>query len=811
MSSPILRAADVRAVLSRIESPGGAFPEPELDRMRAVFQKYKKVGDYTISMQDLDEMLAELDYLKISDDKIMEFAREVTPHHDSELDAEEFIAFMDQYASFEREEVFTAFDAFDPDGLGKIKTSDVELALEKLGYQPFKAQAKQLATSVDADSDGILNFDEFVTFLALYQNSSGFSSSEVTALHRSFSRFADEAAEKRLVARNYSKALLHVFGPQAYKTAKQLAKQMMHLGKKYLERRHSLLESPQAAGRPARESTAARPAQAPERRKNEMNFHQFVVWASRLRQAELKRYIEQFHHFDADHNNLLDSSEVACVMRQLGYRPLRQNIRDVMDRIDKDHNEQIDVDEFCSLMDLFHVDDGFTRAEIQELQAAFRRYDRNDTGEIQLVELHDILTYLGLHAYYSRAQKYVLHLDFNASNLLDWREFIRLMRLLRERRLRLMHAHFEKASGVRKQFGASDEKQPGAKGIFLLLKKLPECLQTLGLMPSDEESAHIMEHAATQAAIYVPWAKHPAVDFDSFVEIVDRCSHTRAVRHRKQAGFIDSEIESWRDCFERFDTNNNGTIEKRELTPFLNKMGLMLHTVDDQADFVNVVQKARAAGREMGLTEEEVGPDSAVGLQFYHFLHFMRILLKRQEDEFEKQKHGNFQLNPNFSHEQVQELKQMFCYWVHRSKHIHAKYQDNMFARRSSDEDVSRQATEDTRRIASATDFDDGLASGSDLMSDEDLDEEDGEDPDAEMLLHFEAGWQMVQQLGAKLERQDRPAFRQKCIDFGGKVSKQQQDITIDFVSFIMVINWMYETHYGGMTLEKPDIDPVDA
>lgn len=66
----------------------------------------------------------------------------------------------DQIADFK-----TQFDSFDEDGGGSISTGELKNVLEKCGVQVSDSQVKDMVTEFDADGDGELDFQEFITMM----------------------------------------------------------------------------------------------------------------------------------------------------------------------------------------------------------------------------------------------------------------------------------------------------------------------------------------------------------------------------------------------------------------------------------------------------------------------------------------------------------------------------------------------------------------------------------------------------------------------------------------------------------------------
>lgn len=60
-----------------------------------------------------------------------------------------------------------AFDTFDNDGTGFITAKDLRPLLQYLGDHPSSKELQELIILVDADGNGVIDFDEFMTLVVM--------------------------------------------------------------------------------------------------------------------------------------------------------------------------------------------------------------------------------------------------------------------------------------------------------------------------------------------------------------------------------------------------------------------------------------------------------------------------------------------------------------------------------------------------------------------------------------------------------------------------------------------------------------------
>lgn len=113
--------------------------------------------------------------------------------------------------------------------------------------------------------------------------------------------------------------------------------------------------------------------------------------SSSLTPEQIEEYREAFDLFDKDNSGSISPSELATVMKSLGLTPNDTEISDLMNEIDQDGNQEIDFEEFLTLM----ARQADTRDSAQEIIEAFKVFDKNGDGYISLSELKHVFNSIG--------------------------------------------------------------------------------------------------------------------------------------------------------------------------------------------------------------------------------------------------------------------------------------------------------------------------------------------------------------------------------------------------------------------------------
>jgi len=629
----LLKDPDKQAMLDRFcvtDGPGG-FTQAETERMKAAFQRFKPEGGTEIdAIDDLEKILIHLGYLKVLPDVITRLVAGITQY--ATLDHTEYLRFMSSYAQYERDEVRKVFEQYDEDRSGSLTTEELEEVLKSFGVTPFRATIAYAISIVDEDESGTIDFKEFIHLLTVYRQTEGFTKNEVTKLYYVFDKFANPpkgvSLYKEIPADMLRESLMHMFGPQAMGLATKLANQVL-----------ATMEAAKAKkdAKRKREGMAV-----DEEQSTGMTFREFLVWARRLREAEVSEYRREFELADADNSGQLQADEMTVILKRLGYTPLKVTINHLMETYDTNQDGNLDFDDFITMMEIFRRADGFTRDEVATFAKTFKSFDPHGHGEVGVLEIAEMMRFMGLSAELEQAESFVKAVDFNDNNSCDFREFLRLMRLYRE----------EELAKWRKIFNS----YAGPDGIPAT--EVHDALDFMGVTLTRKKMAMFLAGAGDAAFI----------DFDAFVGITDGCRKLQVKRMQKQAGFADEEIDTFRESFDEYDKDKSGFIDNKEMFTLVQDLGLAMRTVEDQKLLLALMDEARVAAIKGGVTEEEIGPQGLNTLSFWTFVH----LLRGMQTHMDKKKVRSFtgEAGHSFNNAEIKELGEVFAQWMDRSRSV---------------------------------------------------------------------------------------------------------------------------------------------
>mmetsp|Transcript_35534 Transcript_35534/g.81397 ORF Transcript_35534/g.81397 Transcript_35534/m.81397 type:complete len:859 (-) Transcript_35534:95-2671(-) len=621
---------EVEVLMDRLnnKNSSGGFTDAQLARLEWTYLRFQN-DEHEIYKDDLIRVLKHLGYALIEEDAIQEIGDEVNSY--ATMNAKEFQEFVFNYSEYEKVRSKEIFDQFDEDGSGELDYEEVAQFISMLGIVPLRKVVKEALETVDLNGDGVLDFEEAVLLLSVYRASEGFTRSEIEDFQRKFQDLQvlqdnqihtdDEGCHGYIPAYNLHKLLMRYFGPQSAEIAFRLQQELLAGGRK--------------------NSTGVNP----DKENAGLSFHETLVWARRVRDYYFDIYREQFTKFDHSGTGRLDCEEIREVVQTLGYTLSEQAIREALESAYEDGGRQenaesdtLDFDEFVNFMQNFQTSAGFTKAELAEFDVALGKFDDNGDGDIDVIELGDILRHLGHRTKLQDVQTLISKVDYNHDGGLDKGEFLQLMRYHREEEIARIRQVFEQ-----------HEEYDGAI--------LPE--NVLHALHAADTFADDHHQPTDEDEVDPSWYAKP-VDINRFIELVDQQRKNTVMEDRKRAGFSSAEIMRFEQIFNALDYKRCGLLEPSEVVKLLEGFGLSQpRTVQEQEELVELLNKARSRAALNGCPPAECGEMGTGSATFWVVVALIRVLQERDNKEvLEKEVHAAEE--SRFSVVEVDEFREVF-------------------------------------------------------------------------------------------------------------------------------------------------------
>lgn len=133
-----------------------------------------------------------------------------------------------------------------------------------------------------------------------------------------------------------------------------------------------------------------------------------------------------FDMFDKNKKGVIHTNMVATILRTMGQTFEERDLKDIIEEIDSDGSGELEFDEFLTLAARFLVEED-TEAMQEELREAFRLYDKEGNGYINVSDLREILRALEDNMSEDELDEMIAEIDTDGSGTVDFDEFMEVM------------------------------------------------------------------------------------------------------------------------------------------------------------------------------------------------------------------------------------------------------------------------------------------------------------------------------------------------------------------------------------------------
>ncbi|KAL3892226.1 hypothetical protein ACJMK2_004455 [Sinanodonta woodiana] len=146
-----------------------------------------------------------------------------------------------------------------------------------------------------------------------------------------------------------------------------------------------------------------------------MSKQQKTEWDERIEEA--------FSIFDRDRDGKISVDELRYLVREIGYNPTENELRDLMKYADKNKSGVIEINEFKRLLQ--EQDKKLMKSNNRDvLKRAFQVFDRDGNGKIDAKELQAAMKTLGDTLTDEECNLMIKVADTNSDGKIDYMEFI---------------------------------------------------------------------------------------------------------------------------------------------------------------------------------------------------------------------------------------------------------------------------------------------------------------------------------------------------------------------------------------------------
>mmetsp|Transcript_44804 Transcript_44804/g.103639 ORF Transcript_44804/g.103639 Transcript_44804/m.103639 type:complete len:357 (+) Transcript_44804:1-1071(+) len=271
------------------------------------------------------------------------------------------------------------------------------------------------------------------------------------------------------------------------------------------------------------------------------------------------------------------------------------------------------------------ANEGFTKAELEEISRAFYFYDSNSSGAVDVVELGGVLRWLGYPVSIEQQQELMDDVDMDGSGEVDFDELLKIMRWYKEVEYRNLQRAYQE--GDLDGSGTLDKRE------------IQQLLPSLGYLKLSKEQSSLIDSC---------FAMHSEIDFEECMRLVQRLRSISREDFRSTHGYQGKEVERLRQEFNKAASmSSGGEISKREIIR-------LFEDYFPQNGGRSVEDRERASE-----LLKKVDANSDGRLNWFEFLHFMRMAQDRVEFEVVHQEQ-EAAARSGFSTTEVRDLRKAF-------------------------------------------------------------------------------------------------------------------------------------------------------
>lgn len=627
-----------RPVMSRVP-----LPNPAAGKIRAVFQRFKIHSTTDAHKDDLSSMLKLLGFQSATPEVCNFLAKQGSDYE--MLDFRDVEAIMTKFEEWDELRMYDDFVDFTK-GTGVIKVPLLTELLDSVGVMPFHKVIQEALEEVlfheHQDRDH-LRFDQVVRVTKIIRSRDCLTKCQRQKFEQCWSVVA--CGKDSIDPGRLDFLLRKLFLCRNDAAVTEVQEEVLGIAAKRGHSEPPLMPKAEA-----------------------------ILWSRRFLEMDMEAMRKLFQDMDLNQSNDIDCHELRSV-RNLGYSIQQEVIDEYCAsalRIRSGTKEGLDFYQFNALVVELYAKEGFSQAELRVLREQYNFFDDNGNGELDTIELSNVLRYLGYDVTnIEDLESRVAMVDIAMKGELDFGQFLRLARFYREERVRKYREVFEKFSNQRHVMAANH---------------LEDALVVLDIIEGDKEKAlensivcrasmAFQEGALRRGGVALWKRKSAVLDFYQFVAKCDAAFEEQVHEIRRWAGFSHMEVLRYHDVLESFDPTGTGVLRLKQLGQLLEAIGFPLRTSAEREHALSEVKKARTAAIFYRAQSEEESSEGDVTLPV--FIHLLRALRSNRERE-ELERARRARAETRFTSEEWEQFRASFSHWLRNEEEFRQIEASNM-------------------------------------------------------------------------------------------------------------------------------------
>jgi len=360
----------------------------------------------------------------------------------------DFYGPAEDFLEFTRDEIdvfVQTFREFDVNGDGHIDCDELEQGFKFMGQRVSKQQLKEIIEAVDDDGSGAVEWPEFLKIMRMMYphkrieferkfyipalDYPEFTRDEIDVFVKAFRQF-DLDGNGCIDANELTTALKYMGMRATKEAAQQIIDSVDKDGSGTVEWNEYL--------------EIMRQMYPEKRRQFIREFYEPAKKFPEFTKDEINVFVQTFRRFDLDGSNSIDAHELGIALKWMGMGGSPQAVQKILDEVDADKSGEIEWPEFLQIMRNFYPEKReafekefytpaknfpeFSKEDIDAFIEAFREFDLDNSGAIDIDELGIGLKYMGQGFNREQLQRIIDEVDADKSGVIEWPEFLEVMR-----------------------------------------------------------------------------------------------------------------------------------------------------------------------------------------------------------------------------------------------------------------------------------------------------------------------------------------------------------------------------------------------
>ncbi|XP_044739813.1 calcium-binding protein LPS1-alpha-like [Chrysoperla carnea] len=415
----------------------------QMREFREAFRLFDKDGDGSITKEELGRVMRSLGQFARTEE-LQQMLQEIDVDGDGNVSFEEFVDIVANMgtteiglsdAAQEEQELRDAFRVFDKHNRGYISASDLRAVLQCLGEDLSEEEIEDMIKEVDVDGDGRIDFYEFVHALGEPGNEDSCEiedEDEENLIDKMDTNFYEENV----------KPLVRKFGNLNNDKNVQIERDISNKSEKLLNFEQIARDEPQYSGlitadinHRDEQQITTNEAQYSEVQTEDLSFLDGNKKQTDLTNTQvlgvtkkqMKEFQESFRLFDKDGNGRITKEELGSVMKGLRQFTRKDELQRIIQELDVDGDGCISIEEFVAMVGNVETTDkgsNVAAQELQDLQDAFRVFDKYDRGYISSSDLRVVLQCMGEDLTEQEIEDMIEEVDVDGDGRIDFNEFV---------------------------------------------------------------------------------------------------------------------------------------------------------------------------------------------------------------------------------------------------------------------------------------------------------------------------------------------------------------------------------------------------